>query len=415
MIRIDDYPQLTLLAWNRKVREIDEDEAYGLYRAYWRFVDPATLTPDEAALIDRLRRQFSAAILFLDLDGVLHGLNGTTFSKREWLWQILRAVPSLEVVITSSWRERIPLAGLAGLTALATASGGEDLLHRFVGVTPILKDARKAHRQAEILAWLDANSHAETPWLALDDDPGLFEKNCPNLIRCPVSGLDQQTVDAVLRRLRPTIFLDFDGVLHPEGLDDVSRLFECALRLWKILRAVPAAQVVFSTSWRTEHSLDELVDFATTGGGEDLADRFIGVTPTIKVFDELGDYRQRERQCLAWREQAGHIGDWLAIDDIDRWFSTPSRNVFIADFQTGLSDADVPAIIKRITEESEMKESGESAADQMRNAAKRQREAKAAGETDLCSNGAPHQWGYDGQTMLNTRWTCDVCHKTKLE
>lgn len=293
-------------------------------------------------------RRFNAVILFLDLDGVLHGLNGTPFSKRELLWQILRAAPALEVVTTSSWRARFSLAELA---EFAAAGGGEDLLHRFVGVTPILKDVRKAHRQAEIIALLETHGQAETPWIALDDDPDLFEKNCPNLIRCPASGLDQPTVDAVLRRLRPTIFLDFDGVLHPEGLGDASRLFECAPRLWDILRAVPTAQVVFTTSWRLHHSVEELIDFATSGGGEDLAERFVGVTPMVKMIDERGDYRRRELECLAWREHAGHVGVWLAIDDIDHWFSPLSRNVFITDFQSGLSDADVPAIIARLREE----------------------------------------------------------------
>lgn len=293
-------------------------------------------------------RRFNAVILFLDLDGVLHGLNGTPFSKRELLWQILRAAPSLDVVITSSWRERFSLAELA---EFAAGGGGEDLLHRFVGVTPILRDVRKAHRQAEIIALLETHGQAETPWIALDDDPDLFEKNCQNLIRCPASGLDQPTVDAVLRRLRPTIFLDFDGVLHPEGLDDASRLFECAPRLWAILRAVPAAQVVFSTSWRSHHSLGELNDYATAGGGEDLAGRFIGGTPKIRTFDEIGADLHRENECIAWREQAGHIGAWLAIDDIQHWFSTPSRNVFITDYRVGLSDNDVPLIIARLREE----------------------------------------------------------------
>jgi hypothetical protein len=290
-----------------------------------------------------LEQQPAPPVLFLDVDGVLHGLNGAPFSKREALWQILRAAPMLNVVFTSSWRERHSLAELAGL---ATAGGGEDLMPRFIGMTPIIKETRKAHRQAEIMDWLE--SHGTRQWIALDDDPGLFEKHCPNLIRCPVSGLDQATVGATLRRLRPTIFLDLDGVLHPEG-GDTSRLFECAPRLWAILRTVPEAQVVFSTSWRLHHSLDELIDFASACGGEDLAERFVGITPLVKSVDEdRGDYRRRELECLAWREHTGHVGNWLAIDDIEHWFSPLTRNVFISDFRTGLSDADVPVIIDRL-------------------------------------------------------------------
>lgn len=287
-----------------------------------------------------------APVLFLDVDGVLHGLNGAPFSKREALWQILRAAPALEVVITSSWREQLSLVQLADR---ATAGGGEDLRSRFISLTPIIKDAQKAHRQAEIKAWLE--THGARPWIALDDDPSLFEKGCQNLICCPVSGLDEATINATLGRVRPTIFIDFDGVLHPEGLGDASRLFKCAPRLWDILRAVPTARVVFSTSWRLHHSLEELIDFATASGGEGLTDRFVGVTPMIKTIDELnerGDYRRRELECLAWREHAGHVGVWLAIDDIDHWFSPLSKNVFITDFQSGLTDQDVPAIVERL-------------------------------------------------------------------
>jgi hypothetical protein len=46
-IRIDDYPELALLAWNRAVREVDEDEALALYEANWRFVDTERLTTNE--------------------------------------------------------------------------------------------------------------------------------------------------------------------------------------------------------------------------------------------------------------------------------------------------------------------------------------------------------------------------------
>lgn len=288
-----------------------------------------------------------APFLFLDFDGVTHGLNGPAFGKREFLWQILLAVPACRVVFSTAWRDRL---SVAELTSLATAGGGEDLAGRFVGATPILDEVRKATRQAEITTWLEANGHAETHWLAIDDEPGLFEPACQHLILCPPSGLNEAVAEAALRRLRPTLFLDFDGVTHPEGLGpDVSREFECLPHLWAILRAVPAAQVVFSTSWRSIHTFDELVDFVTRGGGEDLADRFIGVTPEIPRPADAGDYRRREAECLAWRENAGHIGDWLAIDDIHHWFSAGSRNAYITDFKTGLTGADVPAIIDRLS------------------------------------------------------------------
>lgn len=62
-IRIDDYPELALLAWNRVVRDVAEDEALALYEANWRFVDAEHLLPAERALIDRLAHQYGHGVL----------------------------------------------------------------------------------------------------------------------------------------------------------------------------------------------------------------------------------------------------------------------------------------------------------------------------------------------------------------
>ncbi len=62
-LKIDEYPQLALLAWNRAVREIDEDEAFALYERNWRFVEVDRLTPHEADLIARLTQQYGNGVL----------------------------------------------------------------------------------------------------------------------------------------------------------------------------------------------------------------------------------------------------------------------------------------------------------------------------------------------------------------
>lgn len=54
MIHIDDYPELKLLCWNYGLPDITEEEAYGRYRGYWRYVREDHLTPKERALINRL-------------------------------------------------------------------------------------------------------------------------------------------------------------------------------------------------------------------------------------------------------------------------------------------------------------------------------------------------------------------------
>jgi hypothetical protein len=54
MISLDDYPQLALIAWNRKVRVVSEGEALDLYETNRQWVDPATMSEDERSFFDHL-------------------------------------------------------------------------------------------------------------------------------------------------------------------------------------------------------------------------------------------------------------------------------------------------------------------------------------------------------------------------
>ena len=63
MIKLIDYPQLKLIAWNLHVEEITEQEALGLYELNWRFIDQNTLTLIESNLIDRLIHDYGNGVL----------------------------------------------------------------------------------------------------------------------------------------------------------------------------------------------------------------------------------------------------------------------------------------------------------------------------------------------------------------
>ena len=139
------------------------------------------------------------------------------------------------------------------------------------------------------------------------------------------------------------LFLDFDGVLHPHlrREPDFCRL----PLLWQILRACPDVDVVFSTSWREIYRPDEMIEFVTLGGGEDLTHRVIGQTPRIKV--KL-DCDRRDLEILSWLETNNYSGQWLAIDDLPKLFNDTHPNLYVVDGSTGLTDMDVAAIIQRI-------------------------------------------------------------------
>ena len=63
-VHLNDFPQLKLIAWNRRAEaELEEAEAFALYEARWRFIDQDTLTERERELIKRLTMTFGAGLL----------------------------------------------------------------------------------------------------------------------------------------------------------------------------------------------------------------------------------------------------------------------------------------------------------------------------------------------------------------
>ena len=64
MIAIREYPQLRLLAWNRQDDDaLSDAEALALYESNWRFVDQASLSEREQALLERLVREVGKGVL----------------------------------------------------------------------------------------------------------------------------------------------------------------------------------------------------------------------------------------------------------------------------------------------------------------------------------------------------------------
>ncbi|MEO8411317.1 MAG: hypothetical protein ABI478_12175 [Propionivibrio sp.] len=64
MLRIADFPQLKLIAWNRGENALIEDEeALALYERNWRFVEQDRLGQQERELIDRLVKMYGHGVL----------------------------------------------------------------------------------------------------------------------------------------------------------------------------------------------------------------------------------------------------------------------------------------------------------------------------------------------------------------
>jgi DNA-binding XRE family transcriptional regulator len=65
-VRLDDYPQLKRLAWQRHgVLEVSPAEALSLYERNWRHIDPASLEPAERALVQALANRLGGGRLLV--------------------------------------------------------------------------------------------------------------------------------------------------------------------------------------------------------------------------------------------------------------------------------------------------------------------------------------------------------------
>ena len=111
-------------------------------------------------------------IIFLDFDGVLHSIQaeeGEGFQHIPALEAVLRDHPSVNIVITSSWRYHENLEQLR-------LRFSPDIRPRIIDVTPTLEPTwQQFARFLEISAWIEKNDYYGD-WIALDDQYIEFPK-----------------------------------------------------------------------------------------------------------------------------------------------------------------------------------------------------------------------------------------------
>ncbi|MQA40349.1 HAD domain-containing protein [Rugamonas aquatica] len=140
------------------------------------------------------------------------------------------------------------------------------------------------------------------------------------------------------------LFLDFDGVLHPFPMGPTDSHLSATSALWKVLDTIPDASVVITSTWRERYSFAELVGLLMARGGERFASRFIGVTP---IMESATDYVPgiRQREIESWlMDNAVEQEPYIILDDIEEYFDSTCKNLYLVDGVTGLTDDDVDAI-----------------------------------------------------------------------
>lgn len=126
------------------------------------------------------------------------------------------------------------------------------------------------------------------------------------------------------------LFLDFDGVLHPDPCEK-DELF-CNLANFEILlRAYPDIEVVISSAWRLSEDIASLRRYFS----DDLQPRIIDKTPRCSSVTY-----PRGRECEEWLQREQRQEEvWLAIDDWPYHFDDNiGRQLFLTDSDIGLDE-----------------------------------------------------------------------------
>lgn len=147
------------------------------------------------------------------------------------------------------------------------------------------------------------------------------------------------------------LFLDFDGVTHPEPCFEESVFCNLSL-IEAVLIEFPSVEIVISSSWRDTFSLDDMREFFAPA----VQPRVVGVTPSIKTPspDWLpGHVPQFDRQweCESWLNRHRERGTpWVAIDDRDYWFEPDCRHLLLTESNKGFQ-VEHQALLRQMLQE----------------------------------------------------------------
>ena len=152
--------------------------------------------------------------------------------------------------------------------------------------------------------------------------------------------------------MRRLLFLDYDGVLHPDAVYVTKRgielratgsLFMWAPQLIEVLADHPDLRIVLSTSWARNLGFNR----ARLALPTKLRHQVIGATWHSAMGRGWPDYipwdaQTRWEQIAAYISRLNEFVCWLAIDDNVRgWASADIDQLIQTDPNTGLSDTSV--------------------------------------------------------------------------
>jgi hypothetical protein len=131
------------------------------------------------------------------------------------------------------------------------------------------------------------------------------------------------------------LFLDFDGVLHPEVMGTPELCHLPALE--ELLREFPQVKLVLSTSWRIVYPHDALLEVFSA----DIRERIIGATPDHDcippdIREGLTEFK-RQAEIEAWLLQNTDKGSFVVVDDCASEFTSGWAPLLLIDGRTGMT------------------------------------------------------------------------------
>ncbi len=129
-----------------------------------------------------------------------------------------------------------------------------------------------------------------------------------------------------------TIFLDFDGVLHPTTVDD-DQMF-CRVPLLTRALCGTDVEIVISSSWRHHHSYNELLEPFP----EHLRKLVVGVTGEPFV-GKWSRYQELLNYC-----KVNRVRDWRALDDSFLEFPEDCKELILCNPNTGIDSKQLTAL-----------------------------------------------------------------------
>jgi len=128
-----------------------------------------------------------------------------------------------------------------------------------------------------------------------------------------------------------SLFLDYDGVLHPV---DSPIFFTREEHLARVLVDFPSVEIVISSAWRKTHTLKAMRNFFLT----DLRARVVAVTPVFQVgdADTTAVPGARYHEILRFLVASGDPGrPWVALDEEEDWFPPGCAQLVLCDPKFG--------------------------------------------------------------------------------